>query len=220
MAEAVQAEDLRAACGRLERQAPRPLLIVDVDEVLALFVQGFDAWLRSRGFELRMDSFALFSNLFPLGADAPAPVETGKALLEGFFAQHCHSLPVAPGAAEALARVARSAQVVVLTNAPECSRRLRGEWLAAEGLDYPLVVNAGAKGPAVKALAQAAGGPAAFVDDLLPNLDSAAEHAPQVRTFQMVADPGLRRLAPSAPERHPRIDDWPALADALERALT
>ncbi len=36
----------------------RPLVIVDVDEVLGLFMQGFGKFLESRGFEFRVDRFA------------------------------------------------------------------------------------------------------------------------------------------------------------------
>jgi hypothetical protein len=50
-------------------------------------------------------------------------------------------------------------------------------------------------------------------------LDSAAEAAPQVHRFQMVADTQLRRFAPSAPDRHPRIDHWPELREALAAVL-
>ena len=71
----------------------------------------------------------------------------------------------------------------------------------------------------IRALAEAAGGPAAFVDDLLPNLDSVAEAAPQVKRYQLVADPALRSLAPAAPDRHRRIDSWPELAQAIEADL-
>jgi hypothetical protein len=35
----------------------------------------------------------------------------------------------------------------------------------------------------------------------------------------MVADPRLRLLAPSAPDRHRRIDDWPDLQSALAEVL-
>ena len=59
---------------------------------------------------------------------------------------------------------------------------------------------------------------ALFVDDLLPNLDSAAEHAPAVARFQMIADPALRAIAPVAPDRHRRVDDWGELVEAA-RAL-
>ena len=55
--------------------------------------------------------------------------------------------------------------------------------------------------------------------DLIPNLDSVAESAPAVSRFQMVADPRLQPLAPTAPERHPRIDDWYDLRAAIEAAV-
>jgi hypothetical protein len=58
-----------------------------------------------------------------------------------------------------------------------------------------------------------------FIDDLLPQLDSVAHSAPDVSRFQMVAHERLRPLAPSAPERHTRIDLWPDLKTAIERKL-
>lgn len=212
--------DLAQACAGLAADPRRAAVIVDVDEVLALFVQGFRAWLERHGYELRMERFTLFGGLFPAGGEAPVDKVEGRALLERFFAQGCGELEVAPDAVDALARLSRRAQVVVLTAAPECARPLRAAWLKAQGLDYPMVVNDGAvKGEAVRAMADAAGGPVAFVDDLLPNLDSVAERAPGVRRFQLVADPALRPLAPAAPDRHTRIDAWPELADAIEAAL-
>lgn len=212
-------QDLGDACAHLALVAPTPLVVVDVDEVLALFVQGFDRFLRGRGHELRMTRFALFDVIYPLAGSEPVDRATGKDLYETFFAHGCGEIDPSPDAASSLARLSRRARVVVVTNAPQSARALRAAWLVEHGLDYPLVINAGGKGPAVRALAAAAGGRAAFVDDLLPNLDSVADCAPAVATFQMVADPLLRALAPSRPERHTRIDDWPALADAIETAL-
>jgi len=214
-----QAVDLGEALAHLRARAPTPLAIIDVDEVLGLFVQGFDRWLRGRGHELRMTSFRLFGNVFAVDAEAPADKADAQALFQLYFAEGCGRMAVAPGAVEALARVAERAAVVILTNAPEASRRLRGDWLERQGLPYPLIVNGGAKGPVIRALADAAGGPAAFVDDLLPNLDSAAEHAPQVARFQLVADPALRALAPASPS-HPRVEDWAELEPRLAAALS
>ena len=92
----------------------------------------------------------------------------------------------------------------------------------AEGVE-PIVVPSGADGIApgaiVAALAARTRGPSAFVDDLIPNLDSAAEAAPAVHRFQLVADPRLAAVAPSAPDRHLRIDDWPRLRLAIARVL-
>ncbi len=58
-----------------------------------------------------------------------------------------------------------------------------------------------------------------FIDDLLPQLESVAASAPGVGRFQMVADERLRPLAPSAPDRHIRIDHWPTLKTAIEARL-
>lgn len=218
VAEDDQAEDLRAAVAHLRARAPTPLAVIDVDEVLGLFVQGFDRWLRGRGHELRMTSFRLFGNIYAVDAEEPAGKDDAKALFDLYFAQGCGRMEPTPGAVDALARIAGRAAVVILTNAPETSRVLRGDWLARHGLPYPLIVNAGLKGPPVRALAEAAGGACAFVDDLLPNHDSVAEHAPEVARFQLVADPALRAMAPAS-DAHPRVDDWAALEPLLERAL-
>ncbi|MBE7217030.1 MAG: hypothetical protein INR64_01010, partial [Caulobacteraceae bacterium] len=181
------AEDLRAACEGLAADPRRACVIVDVDEVLALFVQGFRAWLEARGYELRMESFRLFGAMHARGMDEPLERAEARALFDRFFAEGCADLPVTPDAPQALARLARRAQVVVLTAAPPQARAGRQGWLAANGLPYPLVFSDGVKGAAVRALHGAAGGPCAFVDDLLPNLDSVAAEAPEVARFQLVA---------------------------------
>jgi hypothetical protein len=108
---------------------------------------------------------------------------------------------------------------VILTNAPEHGRDERARWLKRHGMDYPLIINSGLKGPAAAHLAARTQKASAFIDDLLPNLSSVAADAPQIKRFQMVADPRLRPLAPSDPANHPRIDDWADLQTALEQHL-
>jgi hypothetical protein len=195
------------------------LVVVDVDEVLGLFMKGFGGFLESRGFEFRIDRFALFQNIYRPGASEHLEVPEGRKLFDDFFRTQCHQIEPAPGAVEALTRLARRSEILILSNAPADAERLRGEWLVRHGLPYPLVLNTGPKGPVTAALVAQTPHKAAFVDDLLPNLDSVAEHAPAVATFQHVADERLRPLAPSAPDRHPRIDDWAELAEAIEAAV-
>ncbi|WP_240606356.1 hypothetical protein [Phenylobacterium kunshanense] len=196
----------------------RPLVLVDVDEVLGLFMQGFGDFLANRGLEMRIDRFALFQNIYRPGAAEHLDLIEGKKLFDEFFAGHCHNLEPAPGAIAALNKLARTAEILILSNAPADAERLRTDWLRKHGLEHPLVLNSGPKGPIAAGLVAQTVHPTAFVDDLLPNLDSVAEHAPDTATFQHVADLRLRPHAPRS-ERHPRIDDWTELGEAIEAAV-
>jgi hypothetical protein len=211
---AIAAPDLAA----LGLGAERPLVLVDVDEVLGLFMQGFGDFLAGRGLEMRIERFALFQNIYRPGETQHLDIAEGKRLFDAFFAGHCHEIEPAPGAIAALNRLHRSADILILSNAPPQGETLRTQWLARHGMEHPLVLNTGPKGPIAAALVAQTPHPTAFVDDLLPNLDSVADHCPATATFQHVADLRLRPLAPAS-ARHPRIDDWHDLAEAIEAAI-
>ena len=195
------------------------MVVVDVDEVLAMFMRGFEKFLGGHGLEMRIERFALFQNIFRPGEAEHLDVAAGRQLFEAFFEADVEDIDPAPGAREALDALAARASIVILTNAPQQSREPRARWLVKNGFDYPFIINAGPKGPAVAAIAAKTRGRAAFIDDLLPNLDSVAKSAPDVATFQMVADERLRPLAYAAPDRHPRIDDWADLGPAIAAAI-
>ena len=199
-------------------RADLPLLIVDVDEVLGLFMQGFGRYVAEHGYEMRVERFALFQNIYKIGELEPIDVATGKALFDDFFRFACGRMEPTPHAVESLNRLAKDASIVVLTNAPGHGREARARWLADHGIDFPMIINEGAKGAAVATLAARTQRPTAFVDVLLHNLDSAAEAAPAVHRFQLVADERLRLYAPVSP-LHRRIDHWPTLADELHAVL-
>jgi hypothetical protein len=197
----------------------RPLVIVDVDEVLGLFMQGFGKFLESRGFEFRVDRFALFQNIYRPGATVHLELPLGRQLFDDFFRTGCGEIEPAPGAVEALERLSRRAGILILSNAPPDAERLRSEWLKRHGLPQALILNTGPKGPITAGLVAQTAQPTAFVDDLLSNLDSVAEHAPATATFQHVADLRLRPLAPRS-DRHRRIDDWRELGEAIEASIS
>lgn len=205
--------------GTLGLDPARPLVIVDVDEVLGHFMEGFGAFLATRGLEFRVERFALFQNIYRPGEDAHLAVEEGRQHFDDFFRYGAGEIRVAEGSADALRQLSEKAGVVILTNAPGQGRLARARWLGRNGLDYPLILNTGPKGPVAAALADQVRGPAAFIDDLLPNLDSVADTAPRVARFQHVADPRLRPLAPAAPDRHTRIDDWDSLGQAIADSI-
>ena len=196
----------------------RPLIVVDVDEVLGLFLQAFERYLESQGVVFRLDRYALFQNMYWPGATAPMPEAEAKALYDGFYRCCCGTMDPVPGAAEALARLGRRADVVILSNAPGEAARDRRDWLSRHGMPQPLVLNRGLKGPMTAGLVAQTRARSAFIDDIMQNLDSVARLAPQTATFQSVADPRLRPLAPRS-DLHRRFDDWRELAPAIEDAI-
>jgi hypothetical protein len=197
----------------------RPLVIVDVDEVLGLFMQGFGAFIAQRGYELRFERFALFQNIYRPSESEHLDLAEGRELFNAFFASGCGDLEPAPGAVEALSRLKAKAEILILSNAPASAERLRGDWLKRHGLPHALILSSGPKGPITAALTAQTPCKTAFVDDLIPNLDSVAEHSPSTATFQHVADLRLRPLAPRS-DRHPRIDDWAELGEAIAAAIS
>jgi hypothetical protein len=204
--------------GALGLSRERPLIVVDVDEVLGLFLRGFGDYLAGHGLELRVDRYGLFTCIYRPGATEHLPQADGQALFDAYFRTDCAEMEPAPGAVAALTRLSRRAGIVVLSNAPAEAERLRTAWLRKHGLVHPLILNTGPKGPITAALVRQTSGRSAFIDDILANLDSVAEHAPQTATFQHVADERLRPYAPRS-ERHRRIDDWAELALAVEEAV-
>ena len=196
-----------------------PMLILDVDEVLAMFMLSFERFVARHGLEMRITRFALFESLYRPGETDPIDLSLGRTLFDAFFDTEGDDIDPAAGASEAVRRLSAETTVVILTNAPSKSRDARSRWLTRHGFPYPLIINSGPKGAAVAALSARTRGPVAFVDDLLPNLESVADRAPGVHRFQMVADERLRPLAYADIARHRRIDHWPALGDAIAEVL-
>ncbi len=197
----------------------RPLLIVDVDEVLAHFMAGLETFVNRHGYEMRIDRFALFQNIYKAGAADCVDMPTGKALFDDFFRDGADDLAPVEGAAAALDRLSAELTVLILTNAPDHGRAARVGWLQTHGLHYPMIINSGLKGPIVRDLAARTTGKVGFIDDLLPNLESVAADAPDVLRFQMIADQRLRPYAPTDPARHVWADDWAGMEPAIRERL-
>lgn len=210
----LQAPDLAA----LGLAPDRPLVVVDVDEVLGLFMKGFGDFIAGQGLELRIKRYDLFQSIFRPGGVEPLSDAEGRRLLDAFFRTHCGEMEPTPGAVAALDRLSRRAGIVILSNAPPQAEALRAGWLKAHGMPHPLILNSGPKGPMTAGLVRQSRARSAFIDDILANLDSVAEHAPQTATFQHVADERLRPFAPRS-DRHRRIDDWADLGAAVEESI-
>lgn len=197
----------------------RPLLVLDVDDVVLDFIGPFPRYLVSRGYELRLDTFRLHGNVFETGSGAAAGHDEVSALIDAFFgAQTDWQMPL-EGAAEAVEAIARHAEVVLLTAMPHRHRDTRRRHLDALGLPYPLLTTEMAKGPAIRRLRGDSDRPVAFVDDQPRNLVSAREAVADAHLFHLMADNALRNLLPPLPDGIVPVEGWPDAGGRIAGAL-
>jgi len=195
----------------------RPLLIVDCDEVLLRFADGFDRFLRARGLYLDFASYRLHGNVRWL-ADDVAPIDAEVTALIEEFRADLDSLEGAQDAAGAMKDITALLDIVVLSNITPSQAPARRRNLDALGFAFPLLANSGSKGAAVRRLAQRAGRPVIFMDDIAGHHASVAELAPEVFRIHFVADTRLKTLMPDSPHAHLRAQTWrDAEAFILER---
>ena len=187
----------------------RPLLICDCDEVLLHMVRHFGTWLReSHDIAFAPDGGDFANSMTRADGSRPSPEEMW-GLLGGFFPGEMHRQTLVPHAREALAALAETADIVILTNLSDACRTPRIDQLAAFGIDHRVECNQGGKGdPVARLVAEHRAPVTVFVDDLAVHHDSVARHAPEVHRLHMVSEPSLAPTVPSAPAAHARIDDW------------
>jgi len=198
----------------------RPLLVLDVDDVVLEFIKPFPHYLKSRGFGLTLASFRLTGNIAETASGRLIEQSEVTALLGDFFDAQADWQSIADGAADALAMLGRSAEIVMLTAMPHKHRAVRRAHLDALGLDYPLLTTEMAKGPAIAKLRGAKGRRVAFVDDQPSNLVSARNSVADAHLFHLMADNSLRAFLPPTPQDIISVENWreapPRIAAALE----
>lgn len=185
----------------------RPLLILDADEVLLRFADGFDRFLRARGLYLDFVSYRLHGNVKRLDDDIAALDVEVTALLEEFRTD-LDDLEAVDGAIEVIRALLPRLDVVVLSNVTSVQAPARRRNLDSLGLVFPLIANSGPKGAAVKRLAERAGRPVFFMDDIAHHHASVREVSPDVMRIHFIGDERLRPLMPISPHPNYRAQTW------------
>jgi hypothetical protein len=204
---------------RLEIQRGRPMIVVDVDDCLSVYVDHLSRFMAGIGYELRLESYELEGSMFLTGSDEPLPFDDCIDIIYRFFREECLNQQLMPGGTEALHSLARDAQIVILTNVPEFAGEHRRRNLEALGIPWPVVVNTGGKGRALSWLADSAGAPTAFVDDSVRQIESVARHAPHVVRLHFAGAETVRRLYPSCAGATCQVHDWNEAEAVLRREL-
>lgn len=197
----------------------RPLLVLDVDDVLLEFVRPFPRYLESRGFELKLTSFRLTGNISERASGRIPEQEEVSTLLDGFFQVQAEWQTIVRGAAAVVKELSVGAEIVLLTAMPHRHHAIRRAHLDALGLPYPLLTTEMAKGPAIAALRGPTKRPVAFIDDQPINLLSARKAVADAHLFHLMGDNSLRSLLPSTPDGIVVVDSWSEAKPRIAAAL-
>lgn len=197
----------------------RPVLVCDADEVLLEFIGGLERFLPQHGHYLDLKSYALTGNIRRQDDDQPVDQAAVSELLKLFYATDGVNLTAVAGAAAALDQLSRLAQIVILTNVTPGTAAGRQANLAALGMDYPVVTNAGPKGAALRRFAQRAEAPVAFIDDIASHHASVAEAWPETHQVHFIADARLFNMAKPSPHARLFSSSWEQTAAHLVDAL-
>ena len=182
----------------------RPLLVLDVDEVVLDFVDPFSRFLNSQGFELLTDSFRIHGNIVGLENREALQSDAVSALMTGFFDVHDAWQTAASDAVATLDSLSAGAEIVLLTAMPHRHRTVRRGLLDRLSLPYPLVSTEAAKGPAVRSIRGRTSRPVAFIDDMPRNLESVAARGARRGTVPYDEPRGVSGLSAAAAGRHHR----------------
>ncbi|MBZ9706167.1 DUF2608 domain-containing protein [Mesorhizobium sp. ESP7-2] len=197
----------------------RPLLVLDVDDVVLEFIRPFPHFLEERGYGLTLASFRLTGNIAETASGRLIEQPEVTALLGDFFDAQADWQGIADGAAEALTELGDRAEIILLTAMPHRHRGVRRAHLDALGLSYPLLTTEMAKGPAVAKLRGKTGRPVVFVDDQPANLASVRDSVADANLFHLMADNSLRAFLPSVPDDVIVVQDWHEAAPKIAGAL-
>ena len=200
-------EEISNQIETLELDPDRPLVISDADEVLLQFMRQFEIYLDRNDMWIDLSSFRLQGNIKYKGSDEAVDM-TNRNIIDDFFAAETLNFSPVEGAAEALNALSQEAQIIILTNLPLAQKSERQINLSKHGMDYPVIVGSGLKGPAVKSLGEKINAPLFFLDDIPHNINSVAEYVPTSGRIHMIADPRLSKLIGAAEGASARIDQW------------
>ncbi|MBP0440781.1 hypothetical protein [Tianweitania sediminis] len=197
----------------------RPLLVLDVDDVLLEFLRVFPNFLDQQGFELKLRTFKLTGNIIDKVTREEAPVAKVREMIDDFFGNQADWQPLTEGAADALASFGDAAEIVLLTAMPHKHRDARRLHLDALGLPYPLLTTEAPKGPAVRRLRGQTDRAVAFVDDIPHNLVSVRRAVPDAHVFHMMGDDEVRALLDPLEEGMHHVASWADAAPRIAEAL-
>ena len=102
----------------LELKKNIPVLIIDADEVIFLFLKGLESYLKNKGFFLDLNEPKITGNIKYIKTNEPVENLTMNKIMPDFFSNETENLELVEDAKHVLLRLSKFFQIVILTNLP------------------------------------------------------------------------------------------------------
>ena len=197
----------------------RPLLVCDIDEVVLEFLTPFQNFLLAQDKQLRPNSFALHGNIFDLNTESAVENQKVSSLIEDFFADQLNWQNLLPDVDQVLEALSEEMDIIFLTAMPPHHFEKRKKLLEGFDLSYPLIATEEAKGPILKTVNSRNDDKVFFIDDMIYNHHSVAEHAPDTHHISIMANQEFKAIAPKLDDYIYDAESWPDVQSHIQSKI-
>ena len=196
----------------------RPILFVDVDEVILEFVAPFIRFLDERGLGFIQDRFAQPNNIIRPQSGEHVTSAFANRLLEQFWDEQETRQTVVAGAIEALADLSEIADIVILTAVSPQHEVRRGRLLRSFGLSHPIIIASREKGAIISEYIDDTSKKVFLIDDAPANHISLLTHVPEAFCVHIAAFKPFVTLMELPPSVF-MAKDWNDAASFVRRTI-
>ena len=197
----------------------RPLIVCDIDEVVLEFLTPFQSFLLAQDKELRANSFALHGNIFDLNSNTAVENQKVSSLIEDFFADQLNWQMLLPDVDLVLKELSQDMDVIFLTAMPPHHFEKRKTLLEQFDLTFPLIATEDAKGPILKDANALVDDHVFFIDDMIYNHHSVAEHAPDTHHISIMGNQEFKAIAPDLDDYIYDAENWADLKNHIQSKI-
>ena len=197
----------------------RPLIVCDIDEVVLEFLTPFQSFLLAQDKELRANSFALHGNIFDLNSNTAVENQKVSSLIEDFFADQLNWQMLLPDVDLVLKELSQDMDVIFLTAMPPHHFEKRKTLLEQFELTFPLIATEDAKGPILKDANALVDDHVFFIDDMIYNHHSVAEHAPDTHHISIMGNQEFKAIAPDLDDYIYDAENWADLKNHIQSKI-
>ncbi|MBO6918675.1 MAG: hypothetical protein JJ858_09620 [Rhizobiaceae bacterium] len=214
-----KAIDMKSIREIISPSADRPLIVCDIDEVVLEFLTPFQSFLLAQDKELRANSFALHGNIFDLNTNDTVENQKVSSLIEDFFADQLNWQMLLPDVDLVLKELSKDMDVIFLTAMPPHHFTKRKTLLEQFDLTFPLIATEDAKGPILKDANALVDDHVFFIDDMIYNHHSVAEHAPDTHHISIMGNQEFKAIAPDLDDYIYDAENWADLKNHIQSKI-